>query len=108
MRWRRHRVVGVDHILAGRAVPLSNGEWTGEWAYLNDEGRSDRSASAPSGAAFAQQGAALVAEAMASRYAVAATRGSGGGNGILMTVSGVQSYGTRLARPAISPSSNAS
>jgi hypothetical protein len=80
----------VQDVLAGRMAPLSAGEWVGEWSYLHGSERLDRSLTAPTPEAFMRQGAALVAENMASRYAVLPSRGDGGT--VLMSVSGVYSY----------------
>lgn len=81
---------GVNDILSGRVVVLSNGSWAGDWAYLAERNRIDRSVTADSAASFMQAGVAMVAEDMASRYAVEPTRVAGGD--IIMSVSGVNSY----------------
>lgn len=80
----------VEDILFGRVVALSTGEWAGDWSYLYSRNRLDRSASAPASRGFSREGVNLVAEEMASRYAVA---GSGGDHALVqMTVSGVYEY----------------
>ncbi|WP_187275954.1 DUF2066 domain-containing protein [Parahaliea aestuarii] len=79
-----------DDILAGRLSELSGGQWLGDWAYFSDQDRLDRSASPESREAFLSAGAALVAETMAARYAVAA--GTAPASGTAMTVSNVRSY----------------
>jgi len=81
---------GVSDILAGRVVVLSTGSWTGDWAYLGERNRIDRSITADAADAFLQAGVALVAEDMASRYAVSPSGVTTGG--IVMSVSGVNSY----------------
>ncbi|MCB1680077.1 MAG: DUF2066 domain-containing protein [Halioglobus sp.] len=80
----------VDHIIAGRMVLLSSGSATGDWSYLSDAGRSDRSVSAPDAATFIRDGVSMVAQEMAARYAVAPS--SEGVAGLSVTVSGVSSY----------------
>ncbi len=83
----------VEDVLAGRAVALSNGEWVGDWSYLYGGyggDRIDRSISAPAPAGFLNDGVAVVAEAMAARYAVAPSGSAG--EGLRMLVSGVGSY----------------
>ncbi|WP_157976464.1 DUF2066 domain-containing protein [Parahaliea mediterranea] len=79
-----------DNILAGRLSELSGGQWLGDWAYFTDKDRVDRSASPESREDFLGAGAALVAETMAARYAVAA--GAAPATGTAMTVSNVRSY----------------
>ena len=81
---------GVNNILAGRVVALSTGSWAGDWAYLSERNRIDRSVTADSAEGFMQSGVAMVAEDMASRYAVQPTRVVGGD--IIMSVTGVNSY----------------
>ncbi len=80
----------VEHVLAGRLAALSDGNWVGDWSYLHDRDRSDRAFTAPSSRAFAREGAAMVAESMAGRYAVAATADPGAG--VVMLVSGITRY----------------
>jgi hypothetical protein len=62
---------GVEDILIGRAVAVSTGEWTGDWSYLSGAQRLDRSGNAAAATGFLQTGVNMVAEEMASRYAVA-------------------------------------
>ena len=81
---------GVDDILAGRVVVLTTGSWAGDWAYLGERNRIDRSISANSAEDFLQAGVNTVAEDMASRYAVSPSGVSA--VGIVMSVSGVNSY----------------
>lgn len=83
---------GVSEILGGRAAALSTGNWVGDWTYLTDTYRLDRSITASDDAAFVRDGVAIVAEDMASRYAVAA-KGSQSSGGVMMVVQGVRSYG---------------
>jgi uncharacterized protein len=81
----------VQDILAGRLTSLSNGSWVGDWSYLTDSGRVDRSVTADSIETFLASGVSLVAEEMAGRYAVAASRADVGG--IVMSVTGVADFG---------------
>ncbi|MEP6391833.1 MAG: DUF2066 domain-containing protein [Halioglobus sp.] len=83
---------GVNEILGGRAAPLSTGSWVGDWTYLTDTYRLDRSITASDDTTFIRDGVAIVAEDMASRYAVAAKRSQSSG-GVMMVVDGVRSYG---------------
>lgn len=83
---------GVSEILGGRAAPLSTGNWVGDWTYLTDTYRLDRSITASDDTTFIRDGVAIVAEDMASRYAVAAKRSQSSG-GVMMVVDGVRSYG---------------
>ncbi len=83
----------VEDVLAGRAVALSSGEWVGDWCYLYGGyggDRIDRSISAPAPGGFLNDGVAMVAEAMAARYAVAPS--SSASDGLRMSVTGVGSY----------------
>ena len=80
----------VDDILFGRVVALSTGEWAGDWSYVNQRDRLDRTSQVPESQLFARDGANLVAESMAARYAVAS---SGGGESLVpMTVTGVGDF----------------
>jgi uncharacterized protein len=81
---------GVGDILAGRVVVLTTGSWAGDWAYLGERNRIDRSISANSSEDFLQAGVDVLAEDMASRYAVLPSGVATGG--IVMSVSGVTSY----------------
>ena len=80
----------VEDVLIGRVVAMSTGEWLGDWSYLHGNHRLDRNESAPESRGFARLGVTLVAEEMASRYAVAPASGSEGL--VLMSVSGVNQY----------------
>lgn len=80
----------VHNIMAGRMVLLSSGSAIGDWSYLHDGERIDRSVSTPDMATFIREGVSIVAREMVARYAVAP---SGEGiEGLTMTVSGVSSY----------------
>ena len=80
----------VQDILAGRLATLSTGSVVGDWAYLYGNDRLDRSGSAASTQMFFANGAALVAEEMSARYAVAPSAGSA--TGVVMSVVGVSTY----------------
>ncbi len=80
----------IQHILAGRLATLSDGSWVGDWTFLSDNSRIDRSIRAGDAQAFLQAGVSLVAEEMSAKYAVApSTRVS---EGVKVLVSGVSSY----------------
>lgn len=80
----------VENILAGRLAALSSGSWVGDWSYLHEGDRSDRSFTAPTFRAFSREGVALVAEAMARRYAVAPTGKPV--EGVILSITGVDRY----------------
>ncbi|MEQ8264073.1 DUF2066 domain-containing protein [Pseudohaliea sp.] len=82
---------GVEDVLAGRGLPLSSGEWLGDWVYLHDGQRLDRAVTAADPAAFAEAGAALAADAIARRYAVASA-GEVATAGARVLVLGVDSF----------------
>lgn len=79
----------VQDVLAGRLVAGAAGELNGDWVYLNDGNVRERPVKATAMKAYLRGGVALVAEDMASRYAVAPTSGGGG---LEMSVAGVASY----------------
>ncbi|WP_162300072.1 DUF2066 domain-containing protein [Kineobactrum sediminis] len=79
---------GATEILAGRVAMLSSGDLVGDWLQLSGNNRTERGVTRASRREFAQQGAALVAESMASRYALPVQPGAN----LTMTVSGVNSY----------------
>jgi len=81
---------GVQDILAGRVEAASASNWVGEWTYLAGEEQLNRPLNTPTQEAFLQRGAALVAEEMAARYAVAT--GMGDGSGVTLSVVGVNAY----------------
>ena len=79
----------VQDILAGRFATGSAGDLNGDWVYLNDGNVRERSVKAAATESYLRDGVAMVAEDMASRYAVAPTSGGGG---LEMSVAGVASY----------------
>lgn len=85
----------VENILFGRVVALSTGEWAGDWSYVHQRDRLDRTAQVPESRIFAREGANLVAESMAARYAVAP---SGVADGLVpISVGGVNNFAAYAA-----------
>ena len=80
----------ATELLAGRIAVLASGEIAGDWSYLSGSGRQDRSVVRASAPEFLRAGVAMVAEDMASRFALAASGLVSAG--LPMTVSGVASY----------------
>lgn len=80
----------VNDIMVGRVVVVSSGSWAGEWSYITGPDRLDRSGNAPSATGFLQEGVNLVAESMASRYAVALSDAPE--TGVRMVVNGVHEF----------------
>lgn len=80
----------VQDVLAGRLATLSTGSVIGDWAYLYEGDRLDRSGSAAGTQLFFANGAALVAEEMSARYAVAPS--VNGPGGVAMSITGVSAY----------------
>ena len=81
----------VRNVLGGRLATLSNGSVAGDWVYLYGEDRQDRSGTLDTPQLFFENGVALVAEEMASRYAVAPSATTAEG-GLSMSVAGVNNY----------------
>ena len=81
---------GVQDIVAGRLAALSTGNAAGDWSYLSSDNRIDRSVTAADAAAFMREGVSIVAEDMASRYALVSS--GAGESGVSMSVQGVASY----------------
>lgn len=80
----------ASNILAGRLVRLSDGRWVGDWSYLFEASRIDRSIPVGPPTVFLQSGVSLVAQEMSSRYAVASSPDVT--TGVTMRVSGVSTY----------------
>lgn len=80
----------AQDVLAGRFATLSAGGVAGDWAYLHGGSQAERSVTAASADLFLRDGVAMVAEAMAARYAVAAVTSPE--SGLPMAVAGVASY----------------
>jgi hypothetical protein len=79
----------LQDVLTGRLVLLASGGVAGEWSYRHGEDRLLRSATVENEALFVREGVALVAEAMAARYGVAASASDGS---LSMSVTGVTDY----------------
>jgi hypothetical protein len=79
----------VQDILAGRFAVPASGDLSGDWMYLRDGNVRERPVKGAATGPLLRDGVAMVAEDMASRYAVAPTTG---GSGLEMSVSGVASY----------------
>ncbi len=79
----------LEDVLAGRFSVAEDGRVEGNWSYFHDGKRQQRTSKAQSEVLYMREGAALVAEAMATRYAVSA---SAEGMGVAMTVTGVTEY----------------
>lgn len=80
----------VQNILVGRVAATSGGSWLGDWSFLFDGDRLDRSVNAPESRGFSRRGVALAANAMAERYAVAPSGDSEGL--VMMSVTGVNDF----------------
>ena len=80
----------TTEILAGRIAVLTSGEIAGDWAYFSGTGRQDRGVVRTSATEFLETGVAMVAEDMASRFALVASGGAS--EGLAMVVSGITSY----------------
>lgn len=79
----------LENVLVGRFARLATGQVAGEWVYLRENERLARSVTVENEELFLREGVSLVAEAMAARYAVAATANDGG---LTMSVTGVVGY----------------
>jgi len=79
----------LQDVLVGAFALQSDGSAAGKWNYFSGADRSQRSVTAESEALFVREGVGLVAEALAARYAVAA---SAQDVGLAMAVTGVTSY----------------
>ena len=79
----------LQDVLVGEFALQPDGGALGKWNYFSGTERSEHSAKAASEALFLRDGVSLVTEAMAARYAVAA---SGQGVGLVISVAGVTSY----------------
>ena len=77
-------------ILVGRLSFDAEAQAAGDWRYLSRTGRQEVAVEPGGESRFMDAGVGLVAEAMAARYAVAATGEEA--EGILMSVVGVESY----------------
>ncbi len=80
----------LDDVLVGRLTYDDQGRASGQWTYLFDGAKRDRSVSATSEQQFMDAGVNLVADAMAARLAVAPTDTEA--DGLLMSVIGITRY----------------
>lgn len=81
----------IDNIVVGRfSLQEDDTSWAGDWAYLAPQGRSELRETGQGFLEVAKGGAALVAEPMAQRYAVA-TSGTGA-EAVTLHVTGIRSY----------------
>jgi len=80
----------TQDILAGRLATLSNGSWVGDWSYLFEHSRVDRSIPMGDPQIFLRAGVSLVAQEMSARYAVVPSGKIT--EGVKLMVSGVSSY----------------
>ena len=80
---------GLENILAARVAVLSDGKYTGDFSFLSPDVRLERRVTADGFAEFAAGGVSLVADHMASRFAV---RAAPDGGAIAMVVSGISTY----------------
>lgn len=85
----------VQEVLAGRLAVSNIGQSPGDWSYLRQDGRINRSVTSPDLQAFLSSGANIVAADMSSRYAVAPT--SGAAEGLSLSITGISSYGDYAA-----------
>lgn len=81
---------GVNDLLAGRLASVSAGGYLGDLVYLSSAERLGRTVSRAGVDALAAAGVDLVVEALAARYAVAAS--SAADDVVSLEVTGVQSY----------------
>ncbi|MFT4614054.1 MAG: hypothetical protein ACI9NT_001196 [Bacteroidia bacterium] len=85
---------GLAHVVGARLTQQAEGEsiggWIGDWSYFYQQRRSDRYIEAATPEAFLREGAAVVAQEMASRYAVLPSRSAPGT--VVLSVTGVSSY----------------
>lgn len=80
----------VQDVVAGRLANSSGGNSLGDWSYIHQENRINRSVTAPDLQAFLRTGVNIVADEMAARYAVEPSAGDEGG--VRMSVTGVSTY----------------
>ena len=80
----------AEDVLAGRLANLASGESAGDWSYFFEDSRTNRSASVPDLQVFLRNGVEMVAEKLATRYAVAPQ--AGGDGEIRLVVLGVANY----------------
>jgi hypothetical protein len=81
----------LDDVLVGRVTYDEEGRASGQWSYLYEGQKRDRSVRSTSEQQFMQAGVDLAADAMAERLAVAPT--SDEAVGLLVSVTGISRYG---------------
>lgn len=81
---------GAAHVLAGRVALLADERVAGEWSFRAPDVRLGRSVEVDALEDFFGAGAAIAAQEMAARYAVAPSEAAVGG--LAMTIKGVVSY----------------
>lgn len=86
-------------VLAGRVARLSSGNWTGDWRLLDNGRWLTRASNASSFDAFTDAGAALVADTLASRYAVSTQENQDQRYQVILR--GVRSYADYSAMKAV-------
>lgn len=80
----------AQNVVAGRLASISDGKSVGDWSYFYRDTRVNRSVTVDGLRPFMRDGANIVAQEMAARYAVAATAVEAGD--IKMSVTGVATY----------------
>ena len=80
----------VEHIVGVRVAQLGEDRFVGDWLYLSEDDRRERRSNAESLDELFRDGVALVADDMASRYAVAPVASAS--QGLRMMVRGVGTY----------------
>jgi hypothetical protein len=80
----------LDDVLVGRLTYDEQGRASGQWTYLFDGEKRDRSVSPTTEQEFLDAGVNLAADAMAARLAVAPTAKEAGG--LLISVAGITRY----------------
>ncbi|MCB1845141.1 MAG: DUF2066 domain-containing protein, partial [Halioglobus sp.] len=80
----------AEHILGGRVAGPQEGRIAGDWAYLPPNDTLHRAITAEAFESFAGSGAALVADEMAARFALAPTAAVEGG--LVLWIDGVENY----------------
>lgn len=78
----------APHILTGRVIPLSSGDWLADWAFLDIDVDRAVQSRADSSDALVARAVDMAVDAMAARYAVQLSR-DGDTDGIAVRVTGV-------------------
>ena len=80
----------VQDVVVGRLSLSSSGQAQGEWSYLRQNERINRSVTVPDLQTFLRNGVNIIATDMASRYAIAPTGGVEGG--VILSITGITNY----------------